>query len=362
MRHGREPKSTVHKLIKGSLNCSLQVSFPRRKSSQGPRTTLGFVFDIDGVLYSKWGCLRRASRTLKYLQEMKIPFVFLTNRWQETASEGASWVRKTFDLTAIAPIQYISGPSPFARLAPRFADELVLLVGLNTERTKYMAKILGFNNVITPVPKLLLWIRPTEPNKPEQDKQLIVDLLLSEHGVVGTVSGKNGEPGFPNWGYQQDEQPGIWFGVALPFRETLLQHFWEKTSCAITNITTFGKPAPENFRMAEIQLLQWHHHIHGADAPKIDTVWMIGDNINDDILGANRYNFDETFSICSWKTILVDTGLYHPGMLNGRSEMYWPSIFSTGVWDAVQLALREKYEQHWWQTGGGNRDQGNSGN
>lgn len=167
MRHGREPKSTVHKLIKGSLNCSLQVSFPRRKSSQGPRTTLGFVFDIDGVLYSKWGCLRRASRTLKYLQEMKIPFVFLTNRWQETASEGASWVRKTFDLTAIAPIQYISGPSPFARLAPRFADELVLLVGLNTERTKYMAKILGFNNVITPVPKLLLWIRPTEVHSTE---------------------------------------------------------------------------------------------------------------------------------------------------------------------------------------------------
>ncbi|KAH7360965.1 HAD-like domain-containing protein [Rhexocercosporidium sp. MPI-PUGE-AT-0058] len=375
-----EPKYTVEKLIYRSLDCSLQVSFPRRKTNEVPKTTPAFVFDIDGVLYDKWCCLPGASRTLKYLQEKNIPFVFLTNRWSETATEGATWIQDTFDLTGIDPTQYISGPSAFATLVPRFTDELVLLVGMDAERTKFVAEYFGFNNVITPdeiyamypnhysgfvPPKCRL---PTvggtqikailvfdEPKKPEQDKNLITDLLLSEKGVVGTVSAENGKGCVPNGGYQQDEQPGIWFAVPLAFRKVLRQHWFERTGHHLLNTTTFGKPSDVNFRMAETQLVEWHHKLHGAEAPKIGTIWMIGDNIEADILGANIQNIHAVYS---WKSMLVGTGLYRPGMLNGRSRACWPTFFSTGVWEAVQLALRQIYGVHWWQKGGGDWDAG----
>ncbi|KAG4433814.1 hypothetical protein IFR05_010696 [Cadophora sp. M221] len=387
MMHRSEPKSRVEKLIKRSLHCSLQLSFPRRTPSEAPPTTPGIVFNIDGVLYNKLGALYQASQTLKYLQDMKIPFVFLTNRWRDTPSEGATWVRQTFDLTDISPTQYIHSPSPFATLAPHFSNELVLFAGLNPERAKSMGELFGFSNIITPgevysmYPEFYSGFVPLaltapatsttkikavfvfdNPKRPDQDKQLIVDLLLSKRGVVGTLSSKNGKRQLTNRGYQQHEQPRIWFGAALPFRDTLFEHVYEKTGREMINATTFGKPSPENFSLAETRLLEWHHQIHGADALKIDAIWMIGDNIETDILGANLYNLDGSHSMCSWKTILVSTGVYRPGMLSGRPTKYWPTLLSTGVWDVVQLALRQKEDQLWWMNGGGNWDEANSDN
>ena len=43
------------------------------------------------------------------------------------------------------------------------------------------------------------------------DSQIILDLLLSEKGILGTYSDKNGDASLPNNGWQQDNQPKLFF-------------------------------------------------------------------------------------------------------------------------------------------------------
>ena len=43
------------------------------------------------------------------------------------------------------------------------------------------------------------------------DATVILDLLLSSQGVLGTLSDKNGREDLPNRGYQQDGQPPLYF-------------------------------------------------------------------------------------------------------------------------------------------------------
>ncbi|KAL2074884.1 hypothetical protein VTL71DRAFT_8663 [Oculimacula yallundae] len=366
--------TAIERLIKRSLSCTLEISFPRRNTNEVPTTTPAFVFDIDGTLYDKRNRLPGATRALKHLQEKDIPFVFLTNRWTETDVEGAARIQDTFGIS-VAPSQYISALSQFGDLVPRYAKELVLIVGLDVERAKVIAEYCGFERFITPdeiyaanptryagfvapdkkadktrriVVKAILVFK--EPKKSHQDKVLITDLLLSEKGLVGSNSAKNGNRHFSNKGYQQDEQPEIWYAVDLPFKHTVSDYWDRLTGRIIEQTHTCGKPSLAVFNIAETHLLQSHRRLHGSDAPKIDTIWMIGDDVNADIVGANMFNNSTNYT---WKSVLVGTGEYRGGMLNGRSIIYWPSFFSTGVWEAVQLALRQVHGHQWWQKAGG---------
>lgn len=108
----------------------------------------------------------------------------------------------------------------------------------------------GFKNVVTPgdiliaYPQILPFNqifsdyyqastrplpRPIDPSNPKKslkidailvfndprdwalDSQVILDLLLSKEGVLGTYSEKNGDARLPNNGWQQDGQPGLFF-------------------------------------------------------------------------------------------------------------------------------------------------------
>src|SRR5690349_3533985 len=108
----------------------------------------------------------------------------------------------------------------------------------------------GFKNVVTPADIFManpsIWpfsksftdyyktfarplAKPLEPTDPQSglkidaifvfndprdwalDIQVIVDILLSSNGVMGTFSEKNGRTDLPNHGYQQDGQPHLYF-------------------------------------------------------------------------------------------------------------------------------------------------------
>ena len=43
------------------------------------------------------------------------------------------------------------------------------------------------------------------------DIQIVLDLLLSHEGILGTLSSKNGDKSLPNHGYLQDGQPTLYF-------------------------------------------------------------------------------------------------------------------------------------------------------
>ena len=53
---------------------------------------------------------------------------------------------------------------------------------------------------------ILVWASPRDWG---MDLQLLIDLLLSEKGYLGTISLLNGNPRLQNHGYLQDSQPVI---------------------------------------------------------------------------------------------------------------------------------------------------------
>lgn len=128
------------------------------------------------------------------------------------------------------------------------------------------------------------------------DIQIIIDILLSSQGILGTYSVKNNDPNLPNRGFQEDGQPPIyfsnpdlWWAAAyhLPrlgqggFREAL-----EGVWAAVTGgpkigvelkKKIIGKPFQETYAFA-VKKLEAHRRVllsEGATMP-LRRVYMIG--------------------------------------------------------------------------------------
>lgn len=183
------------------------------------------------------------------------------------------------------------------------------------------------------------------------DIQVIIDVMLSSQGVLGTYSDKNHRNDLPNRGFQQDGQPPIYFSnpdlwwagaYHLPrlgqggFREAL-EGAWEATTretgeCVELQKTIIGKPHRKTYEFAEKRLLRNRADLLGETAVKpLRTVYMIGDNPESDIRGANSYVSE---SNVDWQSILVRTGVY-----NGGEPNWKPRNIVDGVRDAVQWGL-----------------------
>jgi hypothetical protein len=130
------------------------------------------------------------------------------------------------------------------------------------------------------------------------DATVIVDLLLSRSGIMGTLSPKNNNPEFPNRGYQQDGQPplyysnpDLWWAAKFPlprlgqgaFREAL-EGLWtaitggEKIGVKLEK-TLIGKPYYMTYEFAERKLIQHRIDIFsGSKIQPLRQVYMVGDN------------------------------------------------------------------------------------
>lgn len=185
------------------------------------------------------------------------------------------------------------------------------------------------------------------------DTQVIMDLLLSSQGYFGTISEKNGRTDLPNHGYQQDGQPHLYFSnpdlfwaAAYPlprlgqggFREAL-EGVWAATTGGPSKgielkKTVIGKPSQGTYEYAERQLL--HNRAKtfddAANLPPLQRVFMVGDNPESDIRGANSYR-SEVGS--SWHSILVRTGVY-----SGGEPAWKPQTIADDVQKAVHWALK----------------------
>ena len=215
-----------------------------------------------------------------------------------------------------------------------------------------------------PLPRPIDTLRPSEGLKIEAifvfndprdwalDAHVILDLLMSSRGVIGTLSPKNNDVKLPNRGFQQDSQPHLYFSnpdlwwaaeFHIPrlgqggFREAL-EGIWAavtggKNAGVDLLKTVIGKPHQETFEFAEERLRTHRTRLAGdaAVAPLKD-VYFVGDNPESDIRGANGYrsSWDS-----KWYSILVDTGVY-----SGRQQDHAPSLNATDVRAAVQWALK----------------------
>lgn len=184
------------------------------------------------------------------------------------------------------------------------------------------------------------------------DLQVMIDVLMSSQGILGTTSAKNGRDDLPNRGYQQDGQPPIyfsnpdlWWAAAyhLPrlgqggFREALEGTWAATTGGANKGVelikTIVGKPHQSTYEFAEKQLLRNRSKIfHSEHLGPLRRVYMIGDNPASDIRGANSYQSKHG---SEWYSILVRSGVY-----NGGQPAWIPKTIVDNVKQAVEWALK----------------------
>lgn len=130
------------------------------------------------------------------------------------------------------------------------------------------------------------------------DAAVILDILLSHQGILGTLSPKNNNPDSPNRGYQQDGQPPLFFSnpdlwwaakYHLPrlgqggFRGAM-EGLW----AAVTGgpnmgvelkKEVIGKPYYRTYEFAEKRLNAHRHELFkGHEGGPLKRVYMVGDN------------------------------------------------------------------------------------
>ena len=203
------------------------------------------------------------------------------------------------------------------------------------------------------------------------DIQIVLDVLLSSQGILGTYSPKNNNPDLPNRGFQQDGQPPIYFSnpdllwaaaYHLPrlgqggFREALEGVWAAVTGGPKVGVElqkkVIGKPYYETYAFAEKKLELHRQSILGAKAADVPLrkVYMIGklevlllediklttssgDNPESDIKGANDY---KSPSGREWCSVLVRSGVFQDG-----TPAWKPKTIVDGVSDAVVWSLKD---------------------
>ncbi|KAI2606092.1 HAD-superfamily hydrolase [Hypoxylon fragiforme] len=199
----------------------------------------------------------------------------------------------------------------------------------------------------TPISAILVW---TSPRDWCLDLQIVNDLLLSSGGLFGTRSAKNGDETLPNCGFLQDGQPPVFFCnpdfewstsydhprfAQGAFREAL-RGIWRRTTRdrAELQYSMVGKPTEDTYRYAERVLVEYCGE-GVEDGKKIDTVYMIGDNPESDIVGANSFQSPRGIE---WKSVLVHTGVYVPGTV----PVHEPHYSVADVKEAVESTLKNE--------------------
>lgn len=351
---------------------------------------------IDGVLLRSSKPIPGAADSLALLKEQGIPFILLTNGGGKHETERVAEISEKLNVPLDSSV-IIQSHSPFAELVKgpdevsALENKCVLVVGGDGDNCRRVAEQYGFKNVVTPGDIFManpsVWPfsknflsyyktfarplpKPLDPtdstkglkidavfvfNDPRDwalDTQVIMDLLLSSQGHVGSLSEKNGRVDLPNHGYQQDGQPhlyfsnpDLWWAAAYPlprlgqggFREAL-EGVWAATTGGPSKgielkKTVIGKPYQGAYEFAERQLLRNRSKTFGsADLPPIKNVYMVGDNPESDIRGANSYRSE--FG-SSWHSILVRTGVYR-----GGKPAWTPKTIADDVHKGVQWALK----------------------
>lgn len=360
--------------------------------------SFAFAFDIDGVLLRSSKPLTRAHRALSYLQKHRIPFILLTNGGGKSEQERVQQLSELLEVP-LDTSMFVQSHTPFAELAnghvkENLKEKCILVVGGEGDKCRRVAEGYGFNNVVTPSDIITaypaLWpfvsldyhrafARPlahnahsnqeqssghptlkvdaimvfNDPRDWALDTQLVLDLLLSIGGHLGTLSTKSGDPNLPNRGYQQDGQPDLYFSnpdlfwAASYHLPRLGQGGFQAALEGVFNAVTggpengvqlhkkmFGKPTQGTFQFAENRLRQHRTMLQGGDVGKLRSVYMVGDNPESDIRGANDYR-SPTGS--KWHSILVRSGVYR-----GGKPAHEPKVIVQDVWDAIRYGLQRE--------------------
>ncbi|PVH88954.1 HAD-superfamily hydrolase [Cadophora sp. DSE1049] len=344
-----------------------------------------FAFDIDGVIYKSGQLCPGAKDAMEYLNKNNITFIFLTNGGGKTEFVRAKDMSEKLGIPILAE-QFIQAHTPFKKYAPEYDDKVVLVLGGVGDECRHVAETAyGYKTVVTSADlttntpslspfdeihgdyfKKTARALPTTMNasgsqsgvqisaifvfsSPREwclDLQIIIDLLLSESGIFGTVSSKNNNPGLPNKGYLQDKQPKLYFAnpdityatnyhlprICQGTFKLALTGMWKGLTgtdlIAHEHYTQIGKPTQLQFEFGEQALRE-------VAKSNLKTVYMVGDGPRSDIAGANNYRSPWG---SNWKSILVQTGIHEAGSVPEHE----PTVEVGNILDAVRWALKQQ--------------------
>lgn len=330
-----------------------------------------FAFDIDGVLIRGGRPLPEAIKAMKMLNGeneygIKVPYIFVTNGGGKTELERCVQLSEQLQME-VSPGQFICGHTPMREMAERY--NTVLVVGGEGEKCRIVAEGYGFKDVVTPG-DIIKDNQDTTPFRKlteeeykhsrarnfaeveieaifvfadsrdwASDQQIILDLLMSKNGRLGTRSEtfQEGPPVFFShndvvWSASHD-LTRIGMGA---LRVSLEAMFKAVTGKELTT-TAFGKPQIGTFEFATRLLQQWRKDTHGIDAPP-ETVYFVGDTPESDIRGTNEF---DRHTENSWYSILVRTGVFQ----EGTKPQFQPRVTVDTVLEAVKHSMEREYKK-----------------
>ncbi|KAF2014793.1 HAD superfamily hydrolase-like protein [Aaosphaeria arxii CBS 175.79] len=330
-----------------------------------------FAFDIDGVLIRGGRPIPEAIEAMKMLNGdneygVKVPYIFVTNGGGKTESERCVQLSKQLEIE-VSPGQFICGHTPMREMAEKF--NTVLVVGGEGEKCRLVAEGYGFKDVVTPgdIIKDNEDTTPFRTLTPEEyknsrarnfaeveieaifvfadsrdwasDQQIILDLLMSKNGRLGTRS-ETFEEGPPVFFSHNDV---VWSAshdltrIGMGALRVSLEAMFKAVTGKELKTTAFGKPQIGTFEFATRLLQQWRKDTHGINCPP-DTVYFVGDTPESDIRGTNEYN---KHAENNWYSILVRTGVFQ----EGTKPRFQPKATVDNVLEAVKHGIEREYRK-----------------
>lgn len=411
-----------------SISRSSSIRSSRRPSAPAVRTkrsvidhervaSYAFAFDIDGVIVRGPETIPEAREALRMLNghnkyNIKVPYIFITNGGGRSEKARCRDLSHRLGIT-VTEDQVIQGHTPMKDLVPVY--ENVLVVGGVLDSCRKVAQGYGFQNVYIPL-DIMKWnpsVTPYYQLSDEEkevaldvdfskisidailvfadsrnwaaDQQIILELLLSKNGVMGTISETS------------EEGPGLYFAhsdfvwatdyglsrYGMGALQVSISALYQEHTGKELQVTRFGKPQRGTFRFAEKVLSNWRkntleEHVESLslteepdnrveespfvsdsedetdaeeksdsegltiekasklilELPPASTVYFVGDTPESDIRFANSHD-------SSWYSMLVKTGVYQEGTI----PKYKPKKTCENVLEAVKFAIEREHQK-----------------
>ena len=302
----------------------------------------------------------RAKEALTSLKERGIPWIFLTNGGGVTEEEKAQALSHKLSFP-IESWRIQQAHTPLRNFVPHYRDRLILVFG--SAGAKKVALHYGFRRVLTtsdihfafppiypekkPSPQTLDFaLHDLRENRVEalfgfldppdfqKDLQICFD-LARQNGYILPPSSRppssssSAYPDLPIYYcgtdfFYMSNWPTPRFGAGV--FSHILRSVYKEANQVELPITYYGKPFRQTFEYAESLLVDQGSKM----GLSVDTIYMIGDNPETDIRGANEIGG-------KWRSVLVRSGVYRG---EGNHPIYPANAVVENVGDAVEMIQR----------------------
>jgi len=314
-------------ITRRSCFCASKKSYQRFASSSA------VVFDVDGVLVRGNETVSAAPDVLRGLVERDVPFLVMTNGGGVDESVRAIKLSERFGVE-IGADQIIQSHTPMKDLVQKYANDPVLLVGKHYDKLAHLADAYGFRYPVTveqyhsQTPLLYPDMEPVESPPLPRDLDLSKTPIKAVLALTDPIMWgrelqiccdvlRQGVPLYSSCAdfiYAAEYTGGPRFGSGAFM--TALQALYDELSSidgdgAKLSYVQYGKPWSVTFSYARRVL---EKKLGSSGANSLKRVYMVGDNPETDIRGANDAGDP-------WFSVLTRSGLFqgddnhpiHPG-------------------------------------------------